>query len=161
MAFVRAGAGRRRVRTLVLAAAILAASAVPAAAVSSGKYRGKTSQGRKASMTVSGNEIQRFTIFWNAACQNGHYLNDAETYNTHVRISHNAWSVAGSYMAPAPGYNEYFKVKDHGTFGAKHTVSGAFSGTVRVYTAGKGKTQPKFVTSCKSGTITFRLHRVA
>lgn len=158
MGVVTAGVRSRGLRALALTGGILAASAVPAAAVSNGSYRGKTSQGQKMSMYVSGSQIQTFTIFWNAKCKKG-YLADIETYHHHIQLSHNRWSVSGSYKAPATrGYNEYFSVKDHGKF-VRNAVQGAFSGKVRVYTVPKGKTKPRFVTSCRSATITFNLRR--
>lgn len=159
MEFVTARLRSRRVRALALSGAILTLGAVPAAAATSGLYRGKTSQGRRVSLRVVGTQIQRFSIIWNAHCKGvAQPLAGLTTYQVRVPIRRNAWSMSGRYSAPSGnGYKEYFTVKDHGKFVSKSAATGVFTGTVRVYTTG---THPKFVTTCQSPTITFKLKRV-
>jgi hypothetical protein len=159
MGFMSAGLRSRRVRVLALSGAVLAASAVPAAAVTAGTYRGKSSQGHRVRLRVVGTQIRRLDIVWDAHCQGSSQpLAGLTTYHLNVPIRHNAWTASGSYSAPSgKGYKEYFSVKDHGTFVGKNAASGVFTGTARIYTTGA---HPKFVTSCKSGSITFNLKRV-
>lgn len=159
MGFLSAGLRRRRVRALALSGVILAVTAVPAAAVTAGTYRGKTSQGRRVSLNVVGAQIRHFNIVWNAHCKGiSQPLAGLTTYQVHIPISHNAWNTYGSYSAPSGnGYKENFSVKDHGTFVGANAARGVFTGTVHVYTTG---THPRLVTTCQSPTITFKLKRV-
>ena len=160
MEFVTARLRSRRVRALALSGAILALGAVPAVAATSGLYRGKTSQGHRVSLRVVGSQIRRFSIIWDAQCKGiTQPLAGLSTYQLGIAIRRNAWATSGKYSAPSGnGYTEYFAVKDHGKFVSKTAATGVFTGIVRVYTTGK---QPKFVTSCQSRTITFKLKRVA
>jgi hypothetical protein len=147
----------RRVRTLATAGVILAAAAVPAAAVTGGTYRGTTSQHKPVTIKVRGTQIRYLAIGWNATCPSG-ILGPLKTYHKFVPIDgHGHWKASGAYTAgPFNGLSERFTIRDHGSFAAHGRGRGVFTGLVKVYRDG---TPPKYLYSCSSGRITFRFRR--
>jgi hypothetical protein len=145
------------VRALELTGGVLAAGAVPALAVSSTTYRGRTSQRLPVAIVVSRERIERLTITWSAQCHALHAaLKGITTYHEGVALKKSAWSTWGTYGARvAGGYQEQFLVRDHGTFAGSKRIQGVFTGTVQIYRGSKHKR----IDTCESGEVTFTLTR--
>ncbi|MEA2145916.1 MAG: hypothetical protein QOG59_1503 [Solirubrobacteraceae bacterium] len=151
-------AGRsRRGGALVLTGAVLAAGAMPALALSSTTYRGRTSQRLPVAIVVSGGRIERLTITWTAQCHALHAaLKGITTYHEGVALKKSAWSTWGTYGAHvAGGYQEQFLVRDHGTLAGSRRIRGVFTGTVEIYRGPKHK----HIDTCESGKVAFTLTR--
>jgi len=162
MGILIAAAGHRRLRVIGLAAAILAAGAVPAAALSAGTYRGRTSQHEQASARVQAGTVRTLRIAWIAYCTRtqavlGTAAHPLATVHTNISLTRQGrWSARGAYTASSGnGYTERFHVSDHGAVTARHGVRGVFTGKVRVYDTASGA----YVDTCSSGRITFTARR--
>ena len=113
---------------LALVGGVLAVGAMPALAVSSTTYRGRTSQRLPVAIVISGDRIERLTITWAAQCHALHAaLKGITTYHEGVALKKSAWSTWGTYGAHvAGGYQEQFLVRDHGTFDGLQAHPGGF-----------------------------------
>lgn len=152
------GVGLRHTGAAAFASAILAVAAVPALALSSTTYRGKSSQRQSVVMVVAGPRIKRLTIWWSAQCPALHGpLKGIKTYHADVSLSKGAWSAHGGYTAHVSGgYEEKFLVRDHGVVSHAGRVTGAFTGTVQIFHGAKHA----WIDTCHSGQVTFTLTRV-
>ncbi len=145
-----------RVGALLVSAAVVAAAAGPAsAALSARTYSGKTSQRHSVSLVLSKATITRFSIYWNARCTKGLYIDGLKTVSSNVTLSRQGvWRAAGHYTKPSGnGYIERFTVTGSGTV-TKTGARGTFAGTVQLYKRSLGGPH---VASCHSGKVTFRL----
>lgn len=142
---------------LALVGGVLTVGAMPALAVSSTTYRGRTSQRLPVAIVISGNRIERLTITWAAQCHALHAaLKGITTYHEGVALKKSAWSTWGTYGAHvAGGYQEQFLVRDHGAVTDSRRIRGVFIGTVQIYRGSKHRR----VDTCESGKVSFTLTR--
>jgi hypothetical protein len=141
-------------RAVALTAVILGVGAVSALAAASLTYKGRTSQHRSVTVTVSGRMITNLVIGWDARCPGG-VVGPLKTYHHFVPLDKRGrWQVAGHYSAASGnGLTEHFRVADHGAFTAGGRGQGVFTAKVRVYR------HSRYLYGCASGRITFRFKR--
>ncbi len=154
---VRTAVSRRRAPAVVAAVVVLGLSAVPvAAAITSGTYKGQTSQTDPVQAVISGSLVKKFSITWRAHCQiSNSKLEPLQTFQYKVKLGRHGWTATGKYRAPSGnGYTEKFTVKDHATFTGTR-IHGTFTGTVQVYQ----DSNSQHVDTCSSGKISFNLRR--
>jgi pyruvate carboxylase len=121
------------------AAACLLAAAVPAPASAASAFRGKTSQGRLASVvTAADGTPKRVRIGWKAPCATG------ATYSTITRFvapfdmaQPGKFSDGGSFRARIPGYSVRFTAFAAGSLQPGGTWAGTFR--VKAVVSRKGK----------------------
>ena len=152
------GLGLRHIGAVTITSAILAGAAVPALALTTTTYRGKSSQHQWVVMVLAGSQIKRLTVWWSAQCPALHApLKGIKTYHTDVPLTKSAWSAHGGYTAHVTGgYDEKFAVRDHGELSHAGRVTGVFTGTVQIFHGAKHTR----IDTCQSGRVTFTLTRV-
>ncbi len=147
----QARAVARLVTGVVIMIAITAASAL--AGVTSGSYRGVTSQGKTASLRVSRGVIHNFVMRWLAHCTMTHQtVTDTTIFHT-LTLHGSRFKASGhSVGSAAKGYSGRFFTTSRGSFSGT-SVQGTFTGTMRVYRL----SSHTLVDVCKSGTFSFAL----
>lgn len=128
----------RTALTLTTATCLLTA-AVPASASAATAFRGKTSQGRLASVvTEADGKPKRVRIEWKAPCATG------ATYTTTTRFvapfdsaKPGTFSDGGTFHARIPGYRVTFTTFARGILGADGSWAGTFR--VKAVVSKKGK----------------------
>jgi hypothetical protein len=141
---------KRTAITLTSAACLLAA-AVPATAAGATAFRGKTSQGRLASLvTEADGTPKRVRIAWKAPCTTG------ATYKTTTRFvppfdaaQPGSFTDGGTFHARIPGYRVTFKTSASGSLQADGSWAGTFN--IRATVKKKGK----WVDTCRLKNITW------
>jgi hypothetical protein len=141
----------RVVAGVVAVLAVTAAAAL--AVVTSGSYRGRTSQGKVASLRVSQGTVHNFVMRWLAHCTMTHQtVTDTTTFHT-LALHGSRFKANGHSVGPvATGYSGRFVTTSHGSFGTT-SVHGTFTGTMRVYK----NSSHTLVDVCRSGTFSFAL----
>jgi hypothetical protein len=162
MPAIRRSPARSLTQIVAGALAVLAITAASAlAVVTSGSYRGRTSQGKVASLSVSQGAIHNFVMRWLAHCtMTRQTVTDTTIFHTLV-LHGSRFKASGHSVAPvAKGYSGHFVTTSHGSFnttsqGSSSTTSvhGTFTGTMRVYRT----SSRALVDVCKSGTFSFAL----
>ncbi len=147
----RIAAGALAVLAVLAVLAISAASAL--ALVNSGNYRGRTSQGKLASLSVSRGAIHNFVMRWLAHCSITHQtVTNTTTFRTLVLHGSRFKARARSAGPVTRGYSGRFVTTSHGSFSTAG-VHGTFTGAMRVYR----NSSHTLVDVCKSGTLRFDL----
>jgi hypothetical protein len=154
MTAIRRSSARSLVRIVAGVVAMLALAAASAlAVVTSGSYRGRTSQGKIASLRVSQGAIHNFVMRWLAHCTMTHQtVTNTTTFHTLV-LHRSRFKANGHSVGPvAKGYSGRFVTTSHGSFSTT-SVRGTFTGTMRVYR----NSSHTLIDVCKSGTFSFVL----
>jgi hypothetical protein len=137
-----------------LATGTVGASAGNRAVGTSGvTYKGTTSQSKPIKFTVSSGKVSG-SIQWKGKCGGGASLKTGTSFKN-VPLQNGKFAVSGRYTAPINNgqFEGHYTVSIAGTVGATK-AHGTFSGKSKVFS---GST---LVTTCKSGSVTWKAHKV-
>ncbi|MGB9184379.1 MAG: hypothetical protein WCB67_09960 [Solirubrobacteraceae bacterium] len=154
MKAIRRSPARSLLRIVVSVVAMLALAAASAlAVVTSDSYRGRTSQGKIASLRVSQGVIHNFVMRWLARCTMTHQTVTNTTIFHALVLDGSRFKANGRSLASvAKGYSSHFVTSSRGAFSTT-SVRGTFAGTMKVYR----DSSHTLVDVCQSGTFSFVL----